>query len=157
WLTAEANLAVADPKLGIGLEDAYDAVLADTSERLGRSRTFATLTTDPQTGCTKVSGTMRLMLGLANEANLASPALDALNFVEAVEGWPHEREGLRDAPIGEMGRFFLAERYRTLEMRRAGVDLWLGQQLYEAVSDLARRHQVRLLYIVMAPNLARLF
>jgi hypothetical protein len=157
WLTAEAYVALANPKIRIGLEDVYDVVSGDVYEQPGRSRTFAALTTDPQSGCTKISGTLRLVWGKKDENFPDVPAIDAMNFVEPIQDWPHKQNGWADDEIGEIGRFFIPERYRTLAMRRSGVAMWLSRQLFEAAAELAWSQRVKVLYSVMPPYVARLF
>lgn len=156
WLTAEAYVALADPKHPLGLEDAYDVVSADAYERPGRSRTVVALTTDPASGCTKISGTLRLVWGSPENAPPADPVIDAMSLLEPVHGWPHRQRDWVDSAMAELGRFFIPDRYRTLSMRRAGVDVWLSQQLLQAVSRIASSKSVKMFYIIMPAYVTRL-
>jgi 2-oxoisovalerate dehydrogenase E1 component len=157
WLTAEAYVALANPKMSIGLEDVFDVVSGDVYEQPGRSRTFVALTTDPQSGCTKISGTLRLVLGKNDESCPAVPPIDAMNFMATIEDWPHKQRGWADSEIAELGRFFIPERYRTLAMRRAGVDVWLSHQLHAAAARVALTQKARIIYIIMPAYVTKLF
>ena len=157
WLTAEAYLALANPKAGLGLEDVYDIVAADVYEETGRSRTFAALTTDLRSGCTKISGTLRIVFGKNDESQTKVPAIDAMNFLQPTTQWPHQEKDWKDTEIAELGRFFIPPRYRTLAMRRAGVDVWLSSNLYKSAARMALTRNIRMIYIIMPPYVTKLF
>jgi hypothetical protein len=154
WLTAEAYAALADPSVGI--EEVFAVVSRDSYEEQGRARTIAALSTDPETGASEIVGLVRVVIGEMRPANEEAPPIDAMNFVEPAEGWPHTGRGLNDSQIAELGRFLIVAKFRTSEMRQAGVPAWLTRRLYEAAARVMRERGGRMLYAIMPPYMTRL-
>src|SRR5215471_12822349 len=61
-LIAEAYLPLANPELGLQIEEVLEMVSADFYEQNGRARTIAALTTYPELGGKSVSGLVRIVL-----------------------------------------------------------------------------------------------
>lgn len=156
WLTAEAYAALADPKLGMTVEDVYAAVTGDEYERNGQARTLATLTTDPETGVTEITALVRVVVGGGTPEQPGRQPLDAMNFVEPLHGWALERESVNGAKVAELGRYIVVAECRTPEMRRAGVPAWLTRCLIDHAVGIIRQGSVRKMYAIMPAYAARM-
>jgi len=156
WLTAEAYTALANPARELGVEEVFETVSNDFYEQRGRARTIAALTTDPETDVTEITGLVRVVIGERSERGEDTYPIDAMNFVEPLQGWPHEQNGLPEYQIAELGRFLIIEKCRTPEMRRAGVPAWLTRRLYDTAVTVMRSRGGRMLYAIMPPYMTRL-
>jgi hypothetical protein len=152
-LTAEAYLQLADPRLGLEVEDVMPIVSADFYEQHGHARTFAALMTHPEVGGKTILGLGRVVVGVPSGED---PPIDAMSFVEPLEGWPHEKAGWHATPIAEFGRFMIVAACRTPTAREAGLHAWVCRRIYEGLVSVARREHARGVYAVLPPYMVRL-
>jgi len=156
WLTAEAYAPLANPALGLTIEDVYRVVSRDAYEGEGRAKTIAALYLDPNTGEREILGMVRVVIGAERQCDTGAQPLDAMNFVEPLGNWPHDENGLSDGQIAELGRFHIVEKCRTPIMRVGGLPAWLTRGIYEGAVEVVRERQVRTLYAIMPPYTTRL-
>ena len=157
WLTAEGYVALADPKFGIGLEDVFNVVSSDVYEEAGRSKTFATLTTDPESGSVRISGTVRVVLGKESESEDEDvPPIDAIHFMNPVDHWPHKQNGWADSDISELGALFHSGPLQVTGNATCCVDVWITNLLYRAAETVVRQQGKRIFYAIMPPYVTRL-
>jgi hypothetical protein len=152
-LTAEAYAALADPNYGLKTEDIVPIISADYYERNGRATTLAALTRYPELGAQVIAGQARLVLG-GNDSS-GTPALDAMSFVEPIDGWPHQQLGLRLDQIAEVGRFMIVPNCRSRTMRNARLNVHLTRLLYEACVHVARKNHIKMVYAIMPAYMVR--
>jgi len=155
-LAAEGYAPLTNPALGIGVEQLMATLSRDAYHEQGRARTIAALTTDPVTGITELAGRARVVTGDIRGDDADMPPIEAMTFVEPLDGWPHLRAGQPISHIAEISRFAIAGSCRTSEMRKSGTTAWILRRLYEGCLDAMRRQRAGILYAIMPPYVIRL-
>jgi hypothetical protein len=154
WETTVAYSKLASAKVRLRIRDIYASICEDGYERSGRSCTIAAITSHPQTGTKELSGLVRVVFGAESRRRLSLAAIDAMNLVHPLGGWPHRRSGVGDGNIGELGRFTVIEKFRTSQMKAANVDAHLTRRLYDDAVKVAMAHNVKCLYAIMPRHAA---
>jgi len=157
WEIAAGYSKLVNPKQKVRIREIYAALCEDGYERDGRSRTLAAITTNPHDGSKEIAALVRIVLGRkANHPHEPLP-IDAMNFFEPELDWPHRLRNMRDDEIGEMGRFVIADKYRTSELKASKTDVFLGGRLIAESYKVAKARGIRLLYAIMPAIVSELF
>jgi len=155
-LAAEGYAPLTNPALGIGIDQLLTTLSRDAYHEQGRARTIAALTIHPVTGRTEIAGRARVVTGDIHGDDESMPPIEAMTFVEPLDGWPHERANRPVSHIAEISRFVIARSCRTPEMRKSGATAWILRRLYEGCLDAMRRQRAGILYAIMPPYVIRL-
>jgi hypothetical protein len=112
--------------------------------------------TYPETGAKAILGLGRVVVGSASAKNGEPPPIDAMSFVEPLDGWPHDKNGFSSRPIAEFGRFMIAAACRSPTAREAGLHAWICKRIYEGVVGAVRKNQAGVVYAIMPPYMMKM-
>ena len=151
---AHAYSELANPKYGMTLEDIIPVVSNDYYELNGQARTFAALMTYADSGAKIIVGLGRVVVGRVTNEITPHPPIDAMAFIEPLDGWPKPAIGAPPV-VAEFGRFMIVAECRTPMARETGLHAKIGKFIYDRVTDVVRHHSAKTLYAIMPPYMVR--
>lgn len=145
-LIAEGYAKLADRTRPPSPEELFNDVCNDAYERHARSHTIVTMT-KADDECQEISSVARVVIGSSVTNGLAP--IDAMNFVEPLTAWPHRALGWDDSRAAEIGRFVIADKYKTGPMRKAGAHAFLTRRLFDRCAAVANSRGTAGFYAIL--------
>jgi hypothetical protein len=153
-MVASGYHALTAPESGLTTESVYEMLCADEYGHNHRAHTLAIITQPVDDAPARISGCARVVISPGGVSD-SVPALDAMNFVVPLSGWPHEQSGIPQ-PAAEIGRFVIDAQFRTPEMRSNDVPQQITRAIYQGALDIIRPLGITCLYAIMPGYASRL-